>query len=195
MDAARWLAARGISRDTALTARLGVVDDPMPGHARYAGMLAIPYLDRAGEPLQLRFRCIQDHDHRAHHHGKYNSVAGDPVRLYGIDSLHEAGDEIHVTEGEFDRLVLRQLGLHAVCVPGANLFQPRHRRMLAGFSRIWTWGDPDDAGAELNAKIARGLRQAKAVNLRDGDVTDTFLKGGAPALLSLIGLEDTPPWS
>ena len=66
--------------------------------------------------------------------------------------------------------------------------------MLAGFSRVWVWGDPDDAGAEFTARVCRALRSAKGVRLRHGDVTDTYLAGGTDALLALIGKEGSPPW-
>ncbi|MEV4642796.1 toprim domain-containing protein [Actinoplanes sp. NPDC049548] len=198
VDAARYLTARGISREAAVTHRLGVVIDPMPGHTRFTGMLAIPYLDKDGEALQLRFRCLEDHDHRAAFHGKYNSIAGDPVRLYGVQSIHHAAreshPEIHVTEGELDRLVLEQLGLHAIAVPGAALWRGHHAITLAGFNKVWVWGDPDDAGADFTNKITRSLRQAKGVVLRDGDVNETYLKGGAAAIFALIGRKEPPPW-
>ncbi|MEU6057007.1 hypothetical protein [Streptomyces sp. NPDC047097] len=149
-------------------------------------MLAIPYLDKDGRPLTVRFRCLQDHNHRDHFHGKYNTIKADFPRMYGIDAIHRAGETIHVAEGELDRAILRKLGLFAVAAPGANMWAGRHRRMLAGFSRIWVWGDPDEAGAEFSAKICRQLRAAKAVRLRLGDVTDTYLAGGSDAVLSLI---------
>ena len=184
-DVARYLLARGIGREEAVTARLGVVADPYPGHGQFRGYLAIPYLDANGSPVQIRFRCLQEHDHRALGHGKYMTVKDDPARMYGIDSIHEAGDEIHVAEGELDRIILRhKLGVHAVAAPGANNWKGRHRRMLAGFSRIWVWGDPDDAGAEFTQRVTRALRQAKGIRLRQGDVTDTYLAGGADALLA-----------
>ncbi|MGW2419740.1 hypothetical protein ACWC0C_10890 [Streptomyces sp. NPDC001709] len=153
-------------------------------------MLAIPYLDRHGSPLTIRFRCLEEHDHRANFHGKYNTIKDDPPRMYGIDSVHQAGDTLDVAEGELDRIILRKIGLHAVAIPGAALWQGRHRRMLAGFNRVRVWGDPDDAGAEFTARICRALRSAKAVRLRGGDVTDTYIQGGAHALLDLIK-EDT----
>ncbi|MEU9126558.1 toprim domain-containing protein [Kitasatospora sp. NPDC048540] len=153
-------------------------------------MLAIPYLDRNGQPLTVRFRCLQEHTHRDFFHGKYNTIKDDPPRMYGIESVHQADDVIHVTEGELDRIILRKIGLHAVAMPGANMWAGRHRRMLAGFNRVYVWGDPDDAGAELVSKISRSLRSAKGVRLREGDVTDTYLAGGADALYALIKKED-----
>ncbi|MFI0985000.1 toprim domain-containing protein [Streptomyces exfoliatus] len=188
---ARYLLDRGIGRDEAATFRLGVVgDDSFPGHERFRGMLAIPYLDRHGAPLTLRFRCVEEHDHRAHFHGKYNSIKGDPPRIYGVDSIHRAEGVLDVAEGEFDRVILEKVGLHAVALPGASLWLGRHRRMLAGFNVVRVWGDPDEAGAELISKITASLRQARGIRLRIGDVTETYMQGGAPALLDLIKKED-----
>lgn len=183
---AKYLHGRGIDHATAAMFRLGVVRDPFPGHERHVGKLAIPYLDRNGAPLTIRFRCIQEHDHRQHGHGKYMSLPDDPVRIYNIGAIHRAGEDLDVTEGELDAQVLTKIGLNAVAIPGAQLWRGHHRRAMAGFQRIRVWGDPDDAGAELIAKISRSLPRAKGVRLRDGDVTDTYLKGGAEALLNLI---------
>ncbi|MEU4155670.1 toprim domain-containing protein [Actinoplanes sp. NPDC026670] len=159
------------------------------------GKLAIPYLDRDGMPLQIRFRCLVEHDHREAGHGKYMTLAGEPVRMFNVGAIHRAGDEVHVCEGELDALILdRVLGLPAVAIPGAKNYFARHRRMLAGFSRVWVWGDPDDAGAEFNSKIVRSLRQAKQVNLREGDVTDTYLAKGLDGIFALIGKEAPTPW-
>ncbi|MFI5861790.1 topoisomerase [Streptomyces sp. NPDC051546] len=186
-DAARYLLGRGIGREQAATYRLGVVGDhPFPGHEKYRGMLAIPYLDRSNAPLAVRFRCLQEHDHRAFGHGKYNTIKDDPPRMYGVGSVHKADSVIEVTEGELDRIILEKLGLHAVAIPGASIWQGRHRRMLAGFNRVRVWGDPDDAGAEFTARICRALRSAKGMRLSAGDVTDTYVQQGAEALLSLI---------
>jgi DNA primase len=192
-DAARYLQARGINQTAAATFRLGVVADPLPGHERFRGYLAIPYLDRQGQPLSIRFRCLNDyHVHRDHGHGKYMSITGEPARVYNVAAIHQAGDDIHVAEGEFDAQVLTLAGLPAVAIPGASGWQPHHRRMLAGFSRVWVWGDPDDAGADFTTRVCRALRTAKGVRLRHGDVTDTYLTGGTSALYALISKAETP---
>lgn len=186
-DVARYLLHRGISEEAADTARLGVVSDPAPGHGRFEGWLAIPYLRADGEPLTIRFRCLEDHDHSEYKHGKYMSIEDDITRVYGVESLHGNHSEIHVTEGEFDRNILRfQMGWPAVGFPGASNWAGKHRRMLAGFSRIWVWGDPDEAGAKFIMRVTRSLRQARGVQLRVGDVTDTFLDGGHDALGELL---------
>ncbi|MGL5852634.1 MAG: toprim domain-containing protein [Phycicoccus sp.] len=152
-------------------------------------MVVLPYLDRDRRPLTMRFRCIEDHDHRAHFHGKYNSLTGDPARVFNIGAIFRADDEIHVTEGEFDAMVLNKLDLPAVAIPGAKAWRPHHRDMLGGFSRVYVWADPDDAGAEFAAKVASSMRTAIKVQLRDGDVTELFLAGGENAIRSLIKKE------
>lgn len=184
-ETAAYLMARGIGRDEALAFRLGIVADPAPGHEKYRGMLAIPYLGRDGQPLTVRFRCLAEHNHRDYFHGKYNTIKDDIPRMFNIGAVHRADDEIHVTEGELDAVILNKIGLPAVAIPGANMWFGRHRRMLAGFNRVWTWADPDDAGAELTGKITRALRSAKAVRLK-ADVTDTYMAHGAEHLLSLV---------
>ena len=186
VDVITYLDDRGISAPAMGMFRLGEVADPLPGHERYRGSVAIPYLDRKGGPLTIRFRCIKKHDHREFHHGKYASVPGDPPRMFNVGAIFRAKDEIHVTEGEFDAIVLNGIGLPAVAIPGSHLWQPRHRIMLSGFNRIWVWGDPDDAGADMVNKITRALPRARGVRLKDGDVSEMFLAGGAEALLSLL---------
>lgn len=185
-SARAYLAGRGLDLGVQLTARLGVVTDPFPGHEKMRGWLAIPYLDKDGAPLTIRFRCLQDHDHREHFHGKYMSVLEDVPRVFNVGALFRAGDAIEVTEGEFDALLLEALGLHAIAIPGAALWKPHHARLLAGFNQVRVWADPDDAGAQLVAKICQSVRQAKPVRLRVGDVGETYARYGAEGVLDLI---------
>jgi len=152
--------------------------------------VSIPYLDREGAPLSMRFRCIQEHDHRAHGHGKYMSMSHEPMRVFNVRGIHMADNTIHIAEGEFDTMILAKVfGGASAGFPGASSWRPHHRRMLAGFNRVFVWADPDDAGADFTQRVCRQVRQAKGVRLTDGDVTDTYLKGGADALTSLIEKE------
>ena len=190
VGAAKYLRNRGVDQELATTFRLGIVTDPVPGHGRFRGMLAIPYLDKDGHPLTIRFRCLQQHDHRAvHFSGKYSSMKDDPSRVFNIKAIFDAKDEIHIAEGEFDAMILNKVGLPAVAIPGAHGWQYHHRRMLAGFSRVYVWGDPDDAGAEFVTKVVASMRTARGVGLKVGDVTETYLQGGAEALYALIQRE------
>lgn len=190
VPAVQYLARRGIDREAAVTFRLGVVADPFPGHERFRGFLAIPYIGHDGRILSIRFRCMEEHDHREHFHGKYMSLPDEPARMFNVRAVHQAGEEIHVAEGELDAVILNRVGLPAVAIPGASGWLPHYRPVLAGFNRVFVWGDPDDAGADFTNRVCRALSSAKGVRLRNGDVTDNYLRGGAEALHSLIRTED-----
>src|SRR5690606_14322833 len=96
-----------------------------------------------------------------------------------------ASNEISICEGEMDALVLNMLGIPAVGIPGATFWENRWRRILEGFSRIWVWGDPDEAGAKLNDKVTRAFYQARVVPLKR-DVNDEYLAEGADYIKGLI---------
>lgn len=179
--------ARGLLRGTGTAFRLGVVAEPMSGHEAYEGRLAIPYLLHDGRVVQLRFRCLGMHDCKEEGHPKYLTEPGDDARLYNTPALFDAADEIHVTEGELDAVTLSQCGQFAVGLPGAQHTAPRHMRLLNGFSRIFAWGDGDEAGREFAAKIRKTHRRATVVPVPRGeDVTSLYVKGGAEALQSLL---------
>lgn len=185
-DAALYLLGRGLDPETVASFRLGVVDDPLVEHKHLRGRVSIPYLGRRNQPLWLKFRCLEEHNCRELNHGKYGTAAGAQSRIFNVRAFDQATDEIHVAEGEFDAMILNQIGLPAVAIPGVQNWKPHYRRLLMGFNRIWVWADPDEAGADLANTIARGLHQAKTARLRDGDVTHTYLEGGREALLELI---------
>jgi DNA primase len=187
-EAARYLVhQRGLTPETGRTHLVGVVADPLAQHQRYEGWLAIPYIVK-NDVVQIRFRCIKDHDHREFSHGKYGQPSGEPLRVYNVNAIHNSGDTIHVTEGEFDAMILNQLGLPAVAFPGASSFKGYHGRMLAGFNRIWVWGDGDQAGAEFAQTVVNRLpRSAKTVRVPIGmDVTDIYRAGGAQQIYNLV---------
>lgn len=181
--AAEYLVARGIDQAVANTFRLGVVTDPAPGHERFEGMLSIPYMLHDGNTVQMRFRCMRDHDHGEHFHGKYNSVKGARPAIYNVGALDRLnGDELHIAEGEPDAWILEKCGYKTVAIPGAHLWRPHFRNVLEAAPRIWVWGDPDEAGRELVHTITSRLRQAVPVKLTVGDVGETYMQGGPPAL-------------
>lgn len=185
-DAARYLHGRKISEDAARTFRLGVVLDPFPGHGKFYGFLSIPYIGHDGRVLTIRFRCLQEHDHRQYGHGKYMSIPEDPARIYNVRAVTQADEEIHVTEGEVDAITLNSVGLPAIAIPGAQGWSRHHKHVLEGFNRVWVWGDPDDAGAQFTQKVTRALPRAKGVRLPGGDVNEIYRNGGRDALLDLI---------
>lgn len=177
-----YLQARGIDQDTAKSFRLGVVGDK---NSKYYGRLAIPSLGLDSAPYNIRFRSLDGSE------PKYLGLPGVETRLFNVRAIHEADDEIHITEGELDAVVLNRLGLRAVGVCGANAWKKHHARMFAGFVRVYVWGDGDDAGSKFSAKVSDTLVSAYRCKVESGlDVTDLYLTSGEAGINKAMGLED-----
>jgi DNA primase len=175
-----YLASRGISRAIAENHRLGVVVDPLPGHERMVGRLVIPYLGYRNAVSGLRFRSLDGRD------PKYLGLPGVDLRLYGVRSLHEAGDSIHITEGELDAISLGACDLRAVGVPGVKAWKAYHSRLFAGFGRVFIWGDGDDPGREFAQKLSRELDASVVVPMPDGmDVNSLLVQDGPDVLRAM----------
>ena len=189
-----YLGRQGLTLTDVSGWRLGVVNDPAPGHEQVRGRMAIPYLDRFSEPLGFKFRCLEPHVCKDHGCPKYLGVTGERGRLFNaptailgdplLDTLPPP--DIHVAEGEVETIALTAIGLNAVGLPGANAWRPHHTRMLQQFETVYLWGDPDDAGRAFNNTIRKHLAQSRIVPMRDGDVCETLADGGPDALYALL---------
>lgn len=178
--AAEYLEGRGITEDAAVWARLGVVDEPVHGDAEAAyNRLAIPYLTRSGV-VDIRFRCIREHDCGDSGCPKYLGRPGNRPRLYHVSSLVEAGDIIGVAEGELDCLILNQLGYEAVGIPGVANWKPHWGRLFEDFDRIVVFCDGDTAGHGFGkAWSDRFPQSVELVVFPDGhDVNSMYLMEG-----------------
>lgn len=187
--AAEYLEARGITEDTAVTARLGVVDEPIHGDSEAAySRLSIPYLTPSGV-VDLRYRCIRGHDCGEVGCPKYLGRPGSSLRIYGVEDLVSAGSSIGVTEGELDRLILHQLGYSAVGLPGAESWKRHWRRLFEDFERIVVFGDGDAAGHRFIKKMMDEFPQnVEGVQLPDGeDVNSMYLLEGEQYFEDFLG--------
>lgn len=192
---------RGLDLQEIDNYHLGYVEDALPGHEMYAGMLAIPYLrftdDKNGLVVSIRFRCIDaacgawgdgKEDHKSH--GKYNTESGDKGRLFNTVSLLQPVDQIAITEGELDAVTATACGIEAVGVPGATQWQPHFREPFLGYEIVWVLADGDDAGKKFGQKVAESLPNARVIRMPDGkDVNAFYREQGANALLERIGIE------
>lgn len=185
IDAAgTYLAARGISRGSANTFRLGYVAEPMIGHEQYAGRLAIPYLTPAG-PVDLRFRAVRDDDTP-----KYLSRPGAESHLFNVLAFQQDDDVIAVCEGEMDTIIAHgECGIPAVGVPGANGWKPWYARAFADYRKVIVLCDGDQPGRDLGKKIAQQIDVATVVSMPDGlDVNEVFLAEGPDGIRKRVGL-------
>lgn len=197
--AAERLAARGLT-ESAGPFRLGYVLDPLPGHEQYRGMLAIPYLRRSSSGwsvVSLRFGCVTDgctHDY----HGKYNTQAGDPPRMYNTLALQADTDTVVICEGEMDTLSAELSGLRAVGVPGVDSWRPHWRLPFLGYETVFVLADNDipkpglpgctrckgqckghNWGMEFAKRVAKELPNAKIISSALGeDVNSEMVRHG-----------------
>lgn len=186
-EAAEWLEARGIDLDHAAYEGLGVVRNPPAVHEQYEGRLAIPYITDFG-PVAMAFRCMQNHNCKEVGHGKYLKPKNQETTLYGVRSFDDALDSIGVCEGELDSLILRQIGIPAVSIPGSTNWQDHWANVFEDLSRLYVFADADESGEKMYERLRDKLSMpVLKVRLPKGeDVNSTFLKYGAQAIIDRI---------
>ena len=161
--------------------KLGYVADPVPGHDQYKGMLAVPYLRRSESNdalvVSIRFRCLEDHEHIGH--GKYNTVAGDPARLYNTRAITESDEYIAITEGEFDAIAMTMAGMAAVGIPGVQTWKDHFDTIFRGYKTVYVFTDGDEAGRGFGRFVCERLKKnAKQIPCPPGEDVNSWLAGG-----------------
>lgn len=176
------LQKRGLSLETVKKFKLGIATGDLMNHLllrgfhkeniEYTGLvwdsgkdffekgtITIPYFDQ-GNCVQIRGRVDNDR-------AKYKTPPRQPKLLYNTDVLLES-DEIFLTEGELDALVLQELGFHAVSVPGANQFTNEWAAFFQETRKVYVIFDNDRSKVGLDgaqkAATALGAR-ARVVEL------------------------------
>jgi DNA primase len=170
-----------MSHATAVRFRLGVVPEESTNFPEMNGRLAIPSIGPKGNVYNLRFRSLDGSG------AKYMGLAGYEARLFNTRAILEASEEIHITEGELDAIVLAQLGFSAVGVCGSNGWKQHHSRLFLGFSRVFVWGDGDDPGKKFAGEVVKSLPNARAVKLPvAADVNSVYSDQGEQGIRALL---------
>lgn len=164
-----------------------------------AGMVTLPY-HTAGNVVAIRGRTWPyteadfagwDDEPYEPAKGKYKTVAGTQARLFNADAMWGT-DDVVITEGEFDALVLEQEGFPAVGVPGANSWQEAWDDYIKPLKRVYLVFDRDAAGEKAaNTLVERFGTKVRRVHLSpEGtkcDPTQWFAQGhGGDELRALI---------
>jgi len=180
-----YLVSRGITREAARLARLGVVEEPEVGHEAFRGRLSIPYITKTGV-VDIRFRAL----HPAIE-PKYMGMTGAETKMYNVLDIEKAGDFIGVCEGEIDTLTLSgMVGIPCIGVPGANSWKRHYTRLLADFERVFVFADADQPGKEFATSLSREL-PVTVISMEDGeDVNSTYVKHGANYIKGKMGLNE-----
>lgn len=161
-----WLHERGITAQA--IREYGLLYDPEQRAIR------IPYYDGRGRERGHRLRFL---DGRTM---KYQSPKGSRAHLYNVKDVDSP--TVYITEGEWDCLILKQLGLSAVGVPGVTSFKREWKWLFAGADEVVVVFDGDDAGREGARRVAGYLssvvENVDVVDLPDGaDINSLALEG------------------
>jgi DNA primase len=172
-EAQQYLSDRGLPKATWERFWLGYKQDDPVG-------IVIPYRAANGKVITAKMRRVGEGK------PKYLTVGHDfplpaPRRhIYNARVLLTA-DRVFVTEGEFDCMVLDQLGLAAVSIPGVSSFEDAWIHLFRGCD-VQIAFDGDDPGKEAAAKLGGKFSQHYISNsilqLPEGkDITDLYLDG------------------
>ena len=184
-EAEGYLADRGIDLAAAHSAGLGVVRDPIPGQERLVGRLAIPYMTGAG-PVNMNFRCLQDHSCKEAKHGKYQHWQGLSSNLYNVQALDSAGTAIAIAEGEIDALSSTLAGIPCVGVSGASKWEDHWNLIFEDFTRVYVWQEGDDAGKKFADRVVMETNAVRVELPAGEDVNSIWTASGADALRARI---------
>lgn len=118
----------------------------------FNGSLTIPYWSH-GTVIQIREKMMD---------GKYRTTAGGKVLLYNADSIR-AADDIIITEGEYDALILAQTlagsnnarmrQTAVVGLPGAGSWPAGIDKSFEDARHVYIGLDPDDTGKPYAQKL------------------------------------------
>lgn len=189
-----YLHGRGLRDETIRYFHLGQVVDPVKEHEMFGGRLCIPYLKKHDRVVALKFRCLRHEICEGH--AKY--LTEGEQWLFNTNDLENADDQICLTEGEIDAMILHQIGLPAVGIPGVKAWKghPHWPDTLREFDRYLMFADNDTSkkqnwGMELATKVKADLPRTLIVNLpEDQDVNSTYLSYGPGELYERAGV----PW-
>jgi twinkle protein len=199
----RWLASRGITRQTAVKA--GVVGGVkfMDGENRPAVGFAYK---QGSETYAVKWRSLL---------GKAFTQSGAANTLYLSEDAKQGGP-IAITEGEMDCLSLRQVGVNAVSVPngavpplapGGLVKSPSRydlklsavgnaKELIEAASKVIIAVDADDPGTALGEELARRIGRARCWRALwpDGckDANDVLRLHGPDVLRECI--DNAQPW-
>lgn len=176
-EAEKYIAMRGISKDTAAKYRVG---------ADESGNILFPYHDETGAHVFNKFRYprkLQRGDRKA-----WRESDTKPV-LYGMD-LCDTEHPLTIFEGEFDAMSGYEAGLvNCVSVPsGAEDFTwvDTCWDFLHGFEKIYLFGDNDEPGRKMIQKLTAKLsdKQVFVVEHECKDANELLYRNGKDAILA-----------
>jgi DNA primase len=176
----KFLLDRGLDTEHIEKYHLGYTREGIDG--RYRNCISIPYLSGTGDLRGVRFRRLDDGQ------PKYLHVKAQRGHLFNVGSVKHK--RVYLTEGEFDAIILEQLGLPAVGVPGAESFKEEWKWLFVG-NEVRIIFDGDDAGRQSAGQLNRLLRkvadETMVVKLPDGEDVSSLYTNSPDILDQILG--------
>lgn len=156
-----YLANRGITKESAITYKLG--------YSENQDMVIIPVHSPDAYYLGFVGRSIE---------GKRFKNSTDLPKSKTLFNLwrNKRVDKVFVVESSFDAIMIEQAGGHAVATLGATISKEQRKLLKQYFNQVIALGDNDEAGQNMSNKLITDLGIGKCVvaKLPDGfkDVSD-----------------------
>lgn len=110
---------------------------------------------------------------------RFKFAPGSHRMIYGLDRLKDypPGEPLLITEGPSDCWTALTLGIHAIAIPSATLFDRRFQGLLAG-RNLYIFPDQDEAGLSLYFELKKALLSLVYHQLPEGckDLSEYYLK-------------------
>ena len=155
--------------------------------------LIFPYFDQEGRLVSVQSRYLgkpksessSDMDKVSFDEVKpkeiprFKFAPGSHRMIYGLDRLKDypPGEPLLITEGPSDCWTALTLGIHAIAIPSATLFDRRFQGLLAG-RNLHIFPDQDEAGLSLYFELKQALPSLVYHQLPEGckDLSEYYLK-------------------
>ena len=110
---------------------------------------------------------------------RFKFAPGSHRMIYGLDRLKDypPGEPLLITEGPSDCWTALTLGIHAIAIPSATLFDRRFQGLLAG-RNLHIFPDQDEAGLSLYFELKKAFPRLVYHQLPEGckDLSEYYLK-------------------
>ena len=155
--------------------------------------LIFPYFDQQGRLVSVQSRYLgKKKSESSFDMDKVSSDAAKPKEIprfkfapgshrmiYGLDRLKDypPDEPLLITEGPSDCWTALTLGIHAIAIPSATLFDRRFQGLLAG-RNLHVFPDQDEAGLSLYFELKKALPSLVYHQLPEGckDLSEYYLK-------------------
>ena len=155
--------------------------------------LIFPYFDQEGRLVSVQSRYLgklksessSDMDKVSFDEVKpkeiprFKFAPGSHRMIYGLDRLKDCppDESLLITEGPSDCWTALTLGIHAIAIPSATLFDRRFQGLLAG-RNLHIFPDQDEAGLSLYFELKKALPSLVYHQLPEGckDLSEYYLK-------------------